>query len=428
MAIFGLARSGLAALNYLALKTDHECFAVNQGAPSSWESYALVKKLIPEENCFDEEDALELFAEADVIIKSPGIPYGHKALAKAQANRVEIISEIEFAFRHSDIPVLAVTGTNGKTTTATMISDLLSKLGKKVFLGGNIGIPYSNLLMEEEVYDYAVIEVSSFQLENIKSFRPQIAVLTNISPSHGERYDSHELYRDAKLKLFQNMGSEDLAVVPKSLFDLNLPCSKVPIAPLEGFDFSQSKMAGVHNRENAFCAYECAKKVFESDPEGASRIDEELQRYINDYKSVSFRIEFIRTVEGLEIYNDGKSTNMASTLAALDSFPGKKVSLILGGKLRDRDMDFSELLRRDVAGVYAFGEARDFIEENLGANLKLEKFETLEEVFEKIEADRPKGVLLFSPAFPSFDLYRNYEERALAFNSLVKSLGLGSLG
>lgn len=423
MAIFGLARSGMSALKFIASKTGHECFAVNQGEPETWDSFHKVVSLIPRKNCYSEEDALDLFSEVDVIIKSPGIPFSHPALSKAREKRVEIISEIEFAFRFSDIPVIAITGTNGKTTTATMTAELLSSLGQNVFLGGNIGIPYSEVLMDDKAYDWAVVEVSSFQLENIKNFAPKVAILTNISPSHGERYDSHELYRDAKLKLFQNMGKGEIALLPYSLMELNLPCKKVEIRALDnGIDYTRSLLAGKHNRENLFCAYQACLSIL-GEPE---LVSEATQKYVDGFSGVSYRNQFICKARDLEIYNDGKSTNMASTLAAIDTFEDKPIYLILGGKLRDLEMDFCELVTKNISKIYAFGEARDFIAkkvfEQSESGITVDVCSNLEEVFELIKEQKPKGALLFSPAFPSFDLYKDYEERAEAFNSLARGL------
>lgn len=419
MAIFGLARSGVSALKFLASQKEHQVFAVNQGEPESWERYLEVSKLITDSDCFAEDKALELLGQMDLIIKSPGIPYTHPSLSLARKNKVEIISEIEFAFRYSDIPVIAVTGTNGKTTTATMTAGLLERLGKKVFLCGNIGLPYSEILTSEEAFDWAVVEVSSFQLENIKTFHPRVAVLTNISPSHGERYDSFEVYKNAKLKIFQSMDKEDLALLPVMLSDLNVPCQKKSVRSLDEFDYTQSSLAGPHNKENLYCAYQCALKVI-GDKE---RVDETAQVFINEYKGVSYRIELVQERDKLKIVNDGKSTNMASTLAAVDSFPNERVFLVLGGKLRDREMNFSPLLSRDnVAEVLAFGEAADLIEENLSKRFHVVMFKNLEDLFLSLEKRCLEGVLLFSPAFPSFDLYNNYEERAKDFNRLAQRL------
>ncbi|MCO4753464.1 MAG: UDP-N-acetylmuramoyl-L-alanine--D-glutamate ligase [Bacteriovoracaceae bacterium] len=418
MAIFGLARSGMSALKHQSSQGRYECYAVNRGTPKSWESYEQICKLIDPANCVDEEEAVDLMGEMDLIVKSPGIAYTHPALVKARANKVEIISEIEYAYRHSDIPVVAVTGTNGKTTTATMINELLEMLGKKVFLGGNIGIPYSEVLLSYESYDWAVIEVSSFQLENIKSFKPRLAILTNISPSHGERYDSHELYRDAKLKLFQNMNEDDTAIVPRSFYSLNLPCNKKSIKALDQFDFSKSKLVGEHNKENLYCAYVCAQEIIED----KELVDSTVQKYIDNFGGVEYRIQFIRSTPTLDIYNDGKSTNMASTLAAVDSFEDRKLHLILGGKLRDRTMDFSELVNRDIESVYAFGDSKDFVREKLNGHFSVSTHSTMEELFEALKSDELDGVLLFSPAFPSFDLFKNYEHRAKRFNELAKEL------
>tara|TARA_Y100000780_G_scaffold232456_1_gene264099 strand:+ start:19081 stop:20340 length:1260 start_codon:yes stop_codon:yes gene_type:complete len=417
MAIFGLARSGMSALRHQSSLGEYDCYAVNRGEPSSWENYDEVSSLIGEANCFSEEDSLSLLAQMDVIVKSPGIPYIHPALRLARENKVEIISEIEYAFRYSDIPVVAITGTNGKTTTATMIHELLSSLGQKVFLGGNIGIPYSEILMSKDRYDWAVVEVSSFQLENIKSFKPRIAILTNISHSHAERYESHELYRDAKLKLFQSMTKEDTAIVNRDFYGLNLPCSKKSIKSLENFDYSKTKMVGEHNKENLYCAYLSAMEIIKDE----DRVNKATQAYIDSFGGVEYRIQHVATKGNLEIYNDGKSTNMASTLAAVDSVKGKKIHLILGGKLRDKSMDFTELSKREFAGVYAFGESRDFIKESL-PDKNVQTYDDLDELFKDLAECDLKGVLLFSPAFPSFDLFKNYEERAKRFNALAREL------
>lgn len=417
LAIFGLARSGLSALKYLST-TKHDFYAINEGEPESWESFEQVSNMLSRDRMMSQDDALELFGQMDLIIKSPGIPFTHKALEKAREAKVEIISEIEFAFRRSDIPVIAITGTNGKTTTATMISDLLTKLGKKVFLGGNIGIPYSDVLISKQDYDIAVIEVSSFQLENIQEFNPQIAVLTNISPSHAERYESHELYRNAKLKMFQNMEGNQLALLPQNLFELNLACKKMAIKKLEGFDLSNTQLVGQHNFENLYCAYICASELIHEQ----KLVDKAVQEYINEFVGVPYRMQPIQNSNGLKVINDGKSTNIAATAAALDSFQDKEVRLILGGKLRSEDLDFSELKKRKINKIFAFGEAAQFINKNLSKDFDLETFETLDELMEKVKEEQPKGVLLFSPAFPSFDLYKNYEERAKAFNDLTKRL------
>lgn len=416
LAIFGLARSGISALKHIA-SLGHEVHAVNKGAPEGWEKIEDVLKLIPRSQCHDEDVALEVFGASDIIVKSPGIPYTHPALAKARSNRVEIISEIEYAYRCSDIPVVAITGTNGKTTTAIMTSELLKGLGLKVFLGGNIGHPYSEVLLDKNKYDVAVIEVSSFQLENIVKFRPKVAVLTNISPSHAERYESHELYRDAKLKLFQNMGEGDLALLHPDLFDLNLPFPKEKIEQFD-LDYSRSKVQGRHNLMNLACAIKAAIGLGLKEKE----VMAVAQDYIEEYEGASFRMQHIRDWEGLKIINDGKSTNMASTLAALESYEPSSTYLVLGGKLRSEDMDLESLVGLGLKQVYAFGEAANFISKKLSGKISVSEFPDLVSVFEEVKMKGPKGTLLFSPAFPSFDLYRNYEERGEHFNKLARAL------
>lgn len=430
IAIFGLARSGLAALKYLTT-TEHQLYLVNKGAPKTWSAWEEVhsfidKDLIDIDHCFDQEDAQDMLAEMEQIILSPGIARSHPALKKALKLGVAVISEIEFAFIHSDIPVVAITGTNGKTTTATMVAQALEGAGKKVFLGGNIGRAYSEILLSKENFDYAVIEVSSFQLESIETFHPQIAMLLNISANHTERYDSIDDYAHAKYNIFKNMQTCDHALI-----DVDLDVSGVratvhyiksleSLESLESFDFSKSNLVGSHNYQNFYCAWKVLKLL---NIDNATSV---MQKFIDTFPGVKYRLQYVGNFEGLKFYNDAKSTNSAATESAVRAFQNNSseaLYLILGGKLRSDKVDILDKLQGlNITEIFVMGEAKDLLEKNLCGEFQVKSFDNLTEVFNMIRSKKLKGSLLFSPAFPSFDQYKDYEERGEDFFKKVKEI------
>ena len=408
IALFGLGRSGLSVYNFLKNRALDEIYLINSGEPQSWACYDLVKA----EHTYSDVGDLSFIKALDFIVLSPGIPRTHSALDIAHKNSIPIISEIEFAYLNSDIPIVGITGTNGKTTTTTMIGDILSRLGLKVFVCGNIGRPFSDLLLEQDSYDYAIVELSSFQLESINKFHPLIAVHLNLSANHMERYSSIEDYKVAKDEIFKNQISEDLAIT----FSKNGPtkAQNIIIKEITGFDLSHSKLVGEHNKTNFFCAYEVAKFI------SKRNIDKEFQGFINEFTGVEFRLQFLASAHGINFYNDAKSTNSAATIAAVAAFENiENLSLILGGKLRDNSIDIQhEIDFSKLKNVFVFGEARDLLQENINSS-NLHTFEKLEDIFDYVKLKKIEGDLVFSPAFPSFDQYKNYEERRRHFTDLV---------
>ena len=418
IAIFGLARSGLSAFRFLTQKTDHEVFLVNQGAPTTWACYQDIKDNISLDHCFDQSDAEDLFTQMDQIILSPGIPREHKVLEKALGKNVELISEIEFAYRHSDIPIIGITGTNGKTTTTTMIGEVLKMAGKRPFVCGNIGRPYSELLLEKDNYDYAIVELSSFQLESIKDFHPQIALMINITPSHGERYTKFDSYKNAKYEIFKNQTTEDFVLINRDLDSTDLKAKVHHIKPLKEFDYSNSKLVGSHNEMNFYCAYKVCEFL------NISNLDKIFQEFIDKFNGVEFRLQFIKKYNDLNIYNDGKSTNDAATFAAVKSFPKtQNLYLALGGQPRSDSTTLNSTLKGcHITKILAFGDAKDLIERSMSAEFEVVKLNTLEDLFQFIKNEKLSGNLLFSPAFPSFDQYENYEKRGEHFTELALGL------
>lgn len=387
-AIFGLGRSGLGALNLLIKHTSHEILVVSDELPAS--QLAGVRYIKQSSDC------AALFAECDQIILSPGIAREHELLELALQNKVPIISEVELAYRYDRTPLIALTGTNGKTTTVTMITQMLEGLGHKVFLGGNIGRPYCEIVTSEEKYDFAVIELSSFQLESIVDFHPKVAVVLNISASHQERYSCLEDYRAAKMRLFVNQTPQDVAI-------------QFPQVPAD-FQIHSPSLIGEHNQANLYAAYLAVKAVDD-------RCDYSfVQHFAQSFKGIAYRLQYLGEKKGTHFYNDAKSTNWEATLTALKATCARYsgVCLILGGKLRSEQIEIpTELLESSSMHFLLIGEAASRLVElpqakNVG---------DLGGAFKWIEKYAPKAVL-FSPAFPSFDQFQDYVERGQSFERL----------
>ena len=423
IAIFGLARSGLAAMRFLLTQTDTEIFLVNQGDPHSWNAWEEIKSFkdkIPPQNCYDQGDAHAILAQMDQIVLSPGISREHPSLAQALEVGVSVISEIELAFIHSDIPVVAITGTNGKTTTATMVAEVLERAGLRVFLGGNIGRAYCEIFDAD--YDYAIIEVSSFQLESIETFRPHIAMLLNISANHGERYEDFDQYAAAKYHIFKNMRPSDHALIDVDLDSASITAQVHYIKSLDGFDFSKSHLKGAHNKENFYCAWKVLELLKIKSTHTLMQL---MQNFIDEFSGVKYRLQFVGEYEGIKFYNDAKSTNNAATESAVRAFQDdpKKLYLILGGKLRTQEVDILENLRGlRITKIFVMGEAKELLEKELRGEYQVEVFDGLSEIFNMLNSQTLKGNLLFSPGLPSFDQYRDYEHRGEDFTKRVRLL------
>lgn len=401
IAVFGLGISSIGVLHYLK-SSNNEVFVVNRDKLELWENK--VQDISERFVCVHENRSEDIFENSDLIILSPGVPRNHVKLKKALLKKVPVESEIEFTFKRSKVPVIAVTGSNGKTTTCTMIKESLEKFGKKIFLGGNIGYAYSNILKNDN-FDYAVIETSSFQLESIETFSPKISVITNITPNHMERYSSFEDYKNAKLNILKNNPSIVLATPSLKIEDAK------SIIPLESFDFSKSKLVGKHNQLNFFCAHEVCKELCEN-------YDQEIfQDFINKFKAVKFRLEYVGNKNTNEFYNDSKSTNIESTLNAIKAFEiTDKLVVILGGKLRKQDAkEFAVLNEFKNCEFLSFGEAR----KELFKVLQSKEYLDLESLFKDLDQYQNKKII-FSPGFPSFDQFKNFEERGKYFNKLFK--------
>jgi UDP-N-acetylmuramoylalanine--D-glutamate ligase len=428
VAIYGMGKSGKAALK-LAKKYKQDAYAVNKGDVRVWWESEGLDSICDTCSCFSETDFVGHFPKMDEIVISPGIPVTHPVLVKAIEKKVPIISEIEYAYRYTkDIPVIAITGTNGKTTTTTMITEALIKAGKKVFCGGNIGVPYSDLAISGEKVDYAVIEVSSFQLETIKEFHPKIGLILNVFPNHSERYDAVHDYAKAKFNMLMNMTGDDHLILGTEnpyLDDIKAHPAKrsyftkgnLPKEFTEQFDFSKARARGEHNEANFFAAYEVLRLV------GVADLKNLFQEFINEFAGVAHRLEFVLEKDGLTIYNDAKSTNSLATTTAINAFKDSTLPLylILGGKLRNEsDKLLPDLLpfKGKIAKIFTIGDVTERLFQELKGDFEVEEAKDLKTVFEKMKGK--KGNLVFSPAFPSFDQFKNYVDRGEKFKTWAR--------
>ncbi len=430
--VFGLGVSGMGALRFLKDK-EVTLWAINQGEPSSWADFEEVSTITSALNCISESDpkALELCEKADLVILSPGIPRDHKVLSKCGA---PIWSEIELAFHFAKAPIIAVTGTNGKTTSVSFLDHLLRGIGKKVFTGGNIGVAFCDHIRSNEEVDYILLELSSFQLESTFEFKPDIAVLLNIFPNHGERYSENDDYAKAKFNISNKMDKDGTLIFDSANEQVNkwgesFVGTKVPVqtndtegikAHLKGMiSLDQFKLPGIHNKINLDFCLEVLNAL--NLLEGNAEL---VQKGIDSFTGVSHRIEYVPSSESFDIYNDAKSTNWDATMTAISSMDDfdKDLVLILGGKLRGHNdeppLKAEAFFKQKVKKVFLIGESANLLEKKLSDWVPCLNVGTLEECAIELKKEKFTGIVLLSPAFPSFDQFKNYVERGNAFKSL----------
>jgi UDP-N-acetylmuramoylalanine--D-glutamate ligase len=432
IAVFGMALSGISAVKAL-VSLGLEVHAVNEGEPDHWKERKALEGIMSSSFLHAQAQADELFSQMEMIILSPGIPITHEVLKKARNKNVPILSEIELGFWLArNVPVIAITGTNGKTTTTTMIAEALERSGKKVFCGGNIGLPYTELFRSGKTFDYAVIEVSSFQLETIRDFHPMISFILNITPNHTERYTCIEDYAKAKWNITKNLKRGDLLVVGKPTYSfpqdlyrghwtkIEFDQKSLPFEFVQGFNFEVSKLKGDHNKANFYAAY-CVLEFLQIPDRKVI-----FQQFIREFKGVPHRLEFVKNFNGLNIYNDAKSTNIEATKTALKAFDDKEPCyLILGGKLRSESdvfLDDLKPFKKMITEIFTIGMTGERLFHELKNDFSVENVKTIEALIEKLKLKTLKGNLIFSPAHPSFDQFKNYVHRGEEFKRLVNSL------
>jgi UDP-N-acetylmuramoylalanine--D-glutamate ligase len=440
IAVFGMGRSGLAALELL-IRAGHSPFAISQGNPEKWglNKYMLENldqsRLLPQ----DSSSVEKTLGDCDIIVLSPGIPRDHVILKIAQKNNVPIISEIELAYqfliqiKDRDIPIIAITGTNGKTTTVSLLGEMYKDSNVDFFIGGNIGIPFCDYIIqrmkdERQKTSIIILELSSFQLESMSEFYPDYAAILNIYPNHGERYENTLDYALAKWNIINRMNDKGIVFIDEELSipqNISYDCALEKISntniEITDYDISKYKLIGNHNKINLLYALKLAK---------ASGIElKNIQHTIENFEGVKHRIQFVHSKKNYIAYNDAKSTNWDATITALKSFinesPKRELTLILGGKKRGRGdsiEEFSNEIKKYVDNILLIGETTDDLAKELEKlNMAHSKCYTLEAAVKFCDDCEYDGWLLFSPSFPSFDQYQNYEKRGEHFIELLSN-------
>lgn len=361
----------------------------------------------------------EQFANASFVIPSPGMPIS--ALARYYENDgkyPETISEMELAWRYlDDTPVLAVSGTSGKTTTASIAAAMLKAQGYAVFLGGNIGTPLSEYILANRKADVVVVEISSFQLQGCTTFCPRAAVLLNISPNHLDYHKDMAEYIEAKFRLFRCQDESDLAVLGSSLKELaeGFPIAAQKVWIDENARFPNMQLLGRHNVINAEAAWQAAKFF------GVSLVNASFA--VANFLPLPHRLEVLGEIDGVMYVNDSKCTTVSSLKVALEAFD-KPVRLLCGGKFKGGDLAGLKTLVHDkVKEVALFGASREHFEGAWENAVPMSWHPNLKEAVAKLKSDACCGdVILLAPATASFDLYKNYEERGEDFKKIVRGM------
>jgi len=439
--ILGLSKSGIAAGVHI---NKHQ-------ADNGYEVYITESKKDVDLKMVDELKASGIHVEygehtdefingADFAITSPGIPPKSEIFQRLISRNIPIISEIEYAYKNTKTPFIAITGTNGKTTTTALVSHILEQKYKAPFCG-NIGVPPTTLIDDEN--DYLVCEISSYQAQMTNTFKPFISVWTNFTPDHIDWHQGLENYFNAKAKIFLNEQAPKYAVLnakDKRLAEFAKECKESVVFMFDTdktdnccyiedgniwfkrnglaeqiISLSECPLVGHHNYQNIMCGIICAKLCDIS--------NDNIKNQIKSFKAPEHRLEKVRVMNGITFYNDSKATNPEASIVAIDSFNNVDVALILGG--RDKNTDLTEMcdsINKHIHTVLLIGEATQRFEENLHKNgfENIIKEGTMEEAIDKAISLKPDVVLL-SPACASFDMFKSYEHRGKVFKEYVLS-------
>jgi UDP-N-acetylmuramoylalanine--D-glutamate ligase len=441
--VVGLGKSGLSAAMFLrgrgarvTVSDTRSAVALAKEIPALLEAGIMVES---------GGHGLLTFRRQDLIVISPGVPMDTPEVKQVIAFGLPVIGELELASRYLKGQVVAITGSNGKTTTTTLVGKTFADAGVPTLVGGNIGLPVIDLVAKSTDETVSVLEVSSFQLETVEEFHPRIALILNITPDHLDRHGSFESYVAAKARIFARQGAGDALVLNADDRVTQMCAAK---AKSEVFWFSATKavrrgafvrdgvivwvakeggvtepvmpveeihLKGAHNVENVLAAV-CAARLGKISAES-------VRASVASFRAVEHRLELVRKFNDVEYYNDSKATNVDAAMKAVASFPGG-IHLILGGK--DKDSDYavmSDMLKQRVKVVYTVGSAAEKIERQLHGVLKMVSAQTIEAaVAQAAKAAAPGDVVLLSPACSSFDQFENYEHRGRVFRQSVMEL------
>ena len=437
--ILGFARSGYDAAKYLINKNNK--VIVTDKKEIKDEKYNELKKL-GVEFVFNNEDSDLLDNTFDYLIKSPGVTIDHPYVLKANELSVEVINEVEMAYRiirkEHNIKLIAITGSNGKTTTTTLIYNMLKQSNNNVFLAGNIGYPLSGFIDKIKDNDIIVMETSCQQLENLKEFKPDIAVITNITEAHIDFMKTYEHYKYVKSKLLQNQTKEDIAILnnesdelkdavrnaksTKKYFSSKNIITGSYIKENEIYYYNEKiialkdiKLRGIHNYENIMASIMVVKEL------GVTK--EDINKVLTTFMGVEHRLEYVNTVNNRTFYNDTEATNIKCTQIALSSFEEPTI-IILGGLERGQNFNDLAPYMKNVKAILAIGQCRKRVVDFAKDNGKLVyEYEYLKDATLKAyEISQENDVILLSPASASWDQYKQCEDRGAEFKNIVNNL------
>jgi len=441
--VVGLGKSGRSAARFLQTQGAHVTVSDSRSAEALGEQIpALLDAGIAVET--GGHGALT-FRKQDLIVVSPGVAYDMPELQQARALGLPIIGELELASRFLTGRIVAITGSNGKTTTTSLLGKIFATAGLPTLVGGNIGTPVIDLVAKGTPETWSVLEISSFQLETVVDFAPRIAVVLNITPDHLDRHGTFENYATTKAGITARQGADDFLVLNAEDKPTQMIAAKTK-AQIYWFSGRRAVKQGafVHGESVVFIAREGARAepilpVAEIPIKGAHNVenvlaavcaarlagisDESIRASVASFKAVAHRLEFVAKVRGVEFYNDSKATNVDATKKALEAFAGG-VHLILGGKDKNSDYtELAELIRARVKTVYTIGAAAEKIERHLAGVVKIVSAETLGvAVKSAAEAAEAGDVVVLAPACSSFDQFTGYEQRGGVFVEMVKGL------
>ena len=430
--ILGMARSGyevaklLGKANNTIIITDQKDQNQEQIDELKALGITFIKSSEPE-NLLDET--------FDLLIKNPAVFPFHPCVKKAHDLNIDVVNEMEVAYHYlnSPIKIIGVTGSNGKTTTVSLIYEVLKEANMPVKLGGNIGTPLSKIVLDLQANDILLLEISDHQLIDMYDFKTDISILTNLCPTHLDYHGSYEAYKKTKKKIFAHHTKDNIAILNKANYDSleltkDIKSTKIYFNSEENYyteeaiyidkekviNTSDIILKGTHNYENILATYLVAKIL---------NIDfKYVNAVLKKFKGVEHRIEFVRELNGITYYNDSKSTNPTATITALKSF-SDNIRLILGGMERHQDFhDLTPYLGK-VKKIYAIGETRNrIIDYAKEVNVICEEFLTLKEAMSKIKEEAINGdIVLLSPASASWDQYIKFEDRGNEFKDIVNN-------
>ncbi len=441
--IIGAGKSGISA-GLLARRKGYSRVLISEN--NSSENFTEAIQILEKNNIEFEfgKHSYELLDDFDLVVASPGVPPNSQIIKEATNRGKKIISEIEFAYQYIQNPIIAITGTNGKTTTTALIDYIFKTAGIKSVTAGNIGTPLSDVVDEVDSETIIVLEISSYQLDRIEKFKPNVAIILNITPDHIKYHGDYETYRDAKFKIFANQDEQDLLILnfddketylAKSLargtiayFGLehsekgayiqgNEVCLRFPDASNEEviMKTGEIKIPGIHNLYNSLAGI-IAARYFEVKKE-------DIRKALMNFSGVEHRLEFVGTIDGVDYINDSKATNVDAAYYALQSY-NRPIVWIAGGRSDNNDYVFlNDIVANNVKAIVAIGEARGEIFSNFCTMKRCYLEDSLEEaVYRAKEIAEPGDIVLFSPACKSFDMFINFEHRGKVFKEIVNRL------